>query len=70
MGDGDGGSTQERETTLNQLLVELDGFDTGQGVIFLAATNRIDMLDPALMRPGRFDRKVSGDTCGREVGGF
>lgn len=52
-------ATQERETTLNQLLIELDGFDTGKGVIFLAATNRRDLLDPALLRPGRFDRKVS-----------
>lgn len=51
-------ATQERETTLNQLLIELDGFDTGKGVIFLAATNRRDLLDPALLRPGRFDRKV------------
>lgn len=51
-------ATQERETTLNQLLIELDGFDTGQGVIFLGATNRRDLLDPALLRPGRFDRKV------------
>ncbi|KAL5719098.1 putative inactive ATP-dependent zinc metalloprotease FTSHI 1 [Ranunculus cassubicifolius] len=51
-------ATQERETTLNQLLIELDGFDTGKGVIFLGATNRMDLLDPALLRPGRFDCKV------------
>ncbi|PPR99966.1 hypothetical protein GOBAR_AA20699 [Gossypium barbadense] len=51
--------TQERETTLNQLLIELDGFDTGKGVIFSAATNRRDLLDPALLRQGRFDREVN-----------
>ncbi|XP_045822770.1 probable inactive ATP-dependent zinc metalloprotease FTSHI 1, chloroplastic [Trifolium pratense] len=51
-------ATQERETTLNQLLIELDGFDTGKGIIFLAATNRRDLLDPALLRPGRLDRKI------------
>ncbi|TYH24966.1 hypothetical protein ES288_A03G132100v1 [Gossypium darwinii] len=47
----------ERETTLNQLLIELDGFDTGKGVIFSTATNRRDLLDPALLRQGRFDRE-------------
>ena len=52
-------ATQEWETTLNQLLIELDGFDTGKGVIFSAATNRRDLLDPALLRQGRFDREVS-----------
>ncbi|KAA0044892.1 putative inactive ATP-dependent zinc metalloprotease FTSHI 1 [Cucumis melo var. makuwa] len=51
-------ATQERETTLNQLLIELDGFDTGRGVVFLAATNKRDLLDPLLLRPGRFDRKI------------
>lgn len=56
--DDDDGGVTERETTLNQLLIELDGFDTGQGVVFMAATNRMDLLDPALLRPGRFDRKV------------
>ena len=57
-GAGLGGGHDEREQTLNQLLVEMDGFDTTQGVIFLAATNRPDVLDPALLRPGRFDRQV------------
>ena len=57
-GAGLGGSHDEREQTLNQILVEMDGFDTNANVIVLAATNRPDVLDPALMRPGRFDRKV------------
>jgi ATP-dependent Zn protease len=50
---------QEHETTLNHLLIELDGFNKGKGVVFLGATNWMDMLDPALLRPGRFDHKVS-----------
>src|SRR5690606_28197068 len=57
-GAGLGGSHDEREQTLNQILVEMDGFDTDTHVIILAATNRPDILDPALMRPGRFDRRV------------
>jgi len=57
-GSGLGGSHDEREQTLNQILVEMDGFDPNQGVILLAATNRPDVLDPALLRPGRFDRRV------------
>src|SRR5690606_27251266 len=56
---GVGGSNDEREQTLNQLLVEMDGFDDRQEVIVLAATNRPDVLDPALLRPGRFDRQVT-----------
>lgn len=58
-GAGLGGGHDEREQTLNQLLVEMDGFETNEGVILVAATNRIDVLDPALLRPGRFDRRVS-----------
>jgi len=68
-GAGLGGSHDEREQTLNQMLVEMDGFDTDTNVIIIAATNRPDILDPALMRPGRFDRRVTldrPDVKGRE----
>jgi len=68
-GSGLGGSHDEREQTLNQLLVEMDGFDTDTNIIIMAATNRPDILDPALMRPGRFDRRVildRPDMRGRE----
>ena len=68
-GAGLGGGHDEREQTLNQLLVEMDGFGANEGVIMIAATNRPDILDPALMRPGRFDRQVMvgyPDIKGRE----
>ena len=68
-GAGLGGGNDEREQTLNQLLVEMDGFDSNQGIIILAATNRADVLDPALLRPGRFDRQIYvnvPDVRGRE----
>ena len=69
-GAGLGGGNDEREQTLNQLLVEMDGFETNEGVILIAATNRPDVLDPALLRPGRFDRQVivsNPDIIGREA---
>lgn len=68
-GTGMGGGHDEREQTLNQLLVEMDGFGVNEGIIVMAATNRVDILDPAILRPGRFDRKVgvgTPDVRGRE----
>ena len=68
-GTGMGGGHEEREQTLNQLLVEMDGFGVNEGIIVMAATNRVDILDPAILRPGRFDRKVAvgrPDVKGRE----
>ncbi len=68
-GTGLGGGHDEREQTLNQLLVEMDGFSVNEGIIVMAATNRVDILDPAILRPGRFDRKVAvgrPDVKGRE----
>ena len=69
-GAGLGGGHDEREQTLNQLLVEMDGFGANEGIITIAATNRPDILDPALLRPGRFDRQVivgRPDLRGREA---
>ena len=69
-GSGLGGSHDEREQTLNQMLVEMDGFGVNEGIIVLAATNRVDILDPAILRPGRFDRKIAvgrPDVSGREA---
>ena len=69
-GTGLGGSHDEREQTLNQMLVEMDGFSPNQGIIVMAATNRVDILDPAIMRPGRFDRKIvvgKPDVAAREA---
>ena len=68
-GAGLGGGNDEREQTLNQLLVEMDGFEANEGIIMIAATNRVDVLDPALLRPGRFDRQITvpnPDFIGRE----
>ena len=65
-----GGGHDEREQTLNQLLVEMDGFEENEGIIVMVATNRVDILDPAILRPGRFDRKITvsaPDVQGREA---
>ena len=69
-GSGLGGGHDEREQTLNQILVEMDGFGVNEGIIVMAATNRVDILDPAILRPGRFDRKIyvgKPDVAGREA---
>ena len=69
-GGGQYGGNDEREQTLNQLLTEMDGFDAGKGVVILAATNRPEILDKALLRPGRFDRRIPvelPDLAGREA---
>ena len=65
-GTGMGGGHDEREQTLNQLLVEMDGFGVNEGIIVMAATNRVDILDPAILRPGRFDRKIGSGASGCE----
>ena len=68
-GSGLGGGHDEREQTLNQMLVEMDGFGINEGIIVMAATNRVDILDPAILRPGRFDRRIHvglPDVRGRE----
>jgi len=62
-GAGFAGGNDEREQTVNQILVEMDGFDGNPGIITIAATNRVDILDQALLRPGRFDRYVSRQLC-------
>ena len=66
-GTGMGGGHDEREQTLNQLLVEMDGFGVNEGIIVMAATNRVDILDPAILRPGRFDRKITAGFTGADL---